>query len=120
MLKCCCEKQLRTVRDLNPLVEGQGQETEQELLVVVAETPDRLRVLVHNDDVTPYDFVVLILQSVFLLAAADARRVTGEAHTSGVALVAVLPEQVAKYRVGQAHALARTAGVPLTFSLQSE
>jgi len=78
---------LRTVRDLNPLVEGQGQETEQELLVVVAETPDRLRVLVHNDDVTPYDFVVLVLQSVFLLAAAEARRVTGEAHTSGVALV---------------------------------
>lgn len=103
---------------MDPLVEGQSQETEQELLVLVTETPDRLRVLVHNDDVTPYD--LMVLQSIFMLTAGEAGRVTLEAHTSGMALVAVLPEQDAKYRVGQAHALARDAGVPLTFSLQPE
>lgn len=107
-------------RKVDPLVEGQSQETEQELLVLVTETPDRLRVLVHNDDVTPYDLVVMVLQSIFMLTAGEAGRVTLEAHTSGMALVAVLPEQDAKYRVGQAHALARDAGVPLTFSLQPE
>lgn len=120
MLKFRRERSLLHARELDPLVEGQSQETEQELLVLVTETPDRLRVLVHNDDVTPYDFVVLVLQSVFMLAAGEAQRVTLAAHTSGVALVAVLPEQDAKYRVGQAHALARDAGVPLTFSLQPE
>ena len=120
LLKCYRERSLAQARELNPLVEGQSQETEQELRVLVTETPDRLRVLVHNDNVTPYDFVVMVLQSIFMLAAGEAQRVTLEAHTGGVALVAVLPEQEAKYRVGKAHALARTAGVPLTFSLQPE
>jgi ATP-dependent Clp protease adapter protein ClpS len=91
MLKFRRERSLLHARELDPLVEGQSQETEQELLVLVTETPDRLRVLVHNDDVTPYDFVVLVLQSVFMLEAGEAQRVTLAAHTSGVALVAVLP-----------------------------
>jgi ATP-dependent Clp protease adaptor protein ClpS len=88
------------------------------------ETRDRLapmyRVLIHNDDVTPMDFVVHILKSVFAKGTIDAVRVMWEAHTSGVALVEVAPLERAEFHVEQAHSLARAKPYPLTFSLEPE
>lgn len=76
------------------------------------------RVLVHNDDITPYDFVVSVLIRFFKLDAHEAERITWTAHTSGVALVAMLPLKVAQRRVGQAHFAAGLEGFPLTFSIE--
>jgi len=78
------------------------------------------RVIVHNDDVTPMDFVVRILTGVFALAATRAARVMLEAHHQGVAHVATLPLEEAEARVEKAHALARASGYPLTFTYEPE
>jgi ATP-dependent Clp protease adaptor protein ClpS len=78
------------------------------------------RVVIHNDDVTPFDFVVVVLRAVFHLTPPDAERVTFEAHTRGQASVAVLPLEEAKYRVGKAHGIARQAGFPLRFTIHLE
>jgi len=78
------------------------------------------RVLVHNDDVTPYDFVLVVLVRFFGLQAADAERVTWTAHNSGTALVAILPLSEAQKRVGQAHFAASLEGYPLTFTIEPE
>ena len=78
------------------------------------------RVLIHNDDVTPYDFVIQVLRAVFHLSAPEAEAVTWEAHTRGAAVVMVLPLEEAKHRVGQAHGLARAAGYPLAFTIEPE
>lgn len=78
------------------------------------------RVIIHNDDVTPYDFVIIVLRTVFYLSPFDAERVTYEAHTAGLAYVATLPLEEAKYRVGKAHGLARAAEYPLTFTIEPE
>jgi len=75
-------------------------------------------VIVHNDDVTPFDFVTGVLQVIFELRPADAYRVTLTAHQRGQAHVARLPIEDAKYRVYRAHRLARALGYPLTFSIQ--
>lgn len=74
-------------------------------------------VVVHNDDVTPFDFVTGVLQTIFELPPPDAYRVTLTAHNYGRALVATLPIEDAKYRVYQAHQSARARGYPLTFSI---
>jgi len=50
---------------------GQLEDTEQ-----TAELERLHRVLVHNDDVTPYDFVLVVLVRFFGLQAADAEQVT--------------------------------------------
>ena len=78
------------------------------------------RILIHNDDITPFDFVIAVLRSVFELSGRDALAVTTRAHVTGIAYVMTLPYEEAKYRVGKAHSLARAAGFPLTFSIEPE
>ncbi|MCY4082007.1 MAG: ATP-dependent Clp protease adaptor ClpS [Caldilineaceae bacterium] len=75
-------------------------------------------ILVHNDDVTPYDFVVDTLSHVFSLSAEIAETVTWEAHHKGVAPVCSRPQSEAKRLISDAHTLARAAGYPLTFSME--
>lgn len=75
-------------------------------------------ILVHNDDVTPYDFVVDTLGHVFSLSAEIAETVTWEAHHKGVAPVCFRPQSEAKRLISDGHSLARAAGYPLTFSME--
>jgi ATP-dependent Clp protease adaptor protein ClpS len=89
-----------------------------ELPVAETELEPPYRVLIHNDDVTPFDFVIAVLRAVFELSGRDALAVTTRAHVTGTAYVATLPYEEAKYRVGKAHSLARSAGYPLTFSIE--
>ncbi len=75
-------------------------------------------VIVHNDDVTSFEFVIGVLASVFELPGGDAERVAVRAHVTGQAFVATYPMEEAKYRVGRAHGAARAAGYPLTFTIE--
>ncbi len=88
----------------------------------VAQTTQRLapmyRVIIHNDEVTPMDFVVHVLMRYFKKEAADAVYIMQEAHEKGVALVDVMGLEEAEFRVDQVHAFARTAKYPLTFSIE--
>jgi ATP-dependent Clp protease adaptor protein ClpS len=78
------------------------------------------KVFIHNDDVTPYDFVVMVLQRFFGLNPLEAEQVTYIAHVSGVAYVITLPKSEAEKRVGQAHFAAGLEGYPLTFTIELE
>ncbi|MBI4769137.1 MAG: ATP-dependent Clp protease adaptor ClpS [Chloroflexi bacterium] len=77
-------------------------------------------VIIHNDDLTPMDFVVGVLQRIFELTVVRATAVMLEAHYNGRAHVITLPLEEAKYRVGQAHAAARAAQFPLAFTIEVE
>ncbi len=76
------------------------------------------RVIIHNDDVTPMDFVVIILQRIFQLSPLEAEHVMVTAHFNGQALVAMLPLSEAKTRVGKAHFAAQLEGYPLLFTIE--
>ena len=76
------------------------------------------RVMLHNDEVTPWGFVVVVLRIVFDFEQTRAEGITIEAHHTGLAEVTTLPKEQAKYCVGKAHGLAREAHYPLTFSLE--
>jgi len=78
------------------------------------------RVIIHNDDVTPYDFVIIFLVRFFQLDAQAAELVTWTAHTSGQALVVVLPLTEARLRVGRAHFAAAVEGYPLSFTIEPD
>ncbi len=97
------------------------QDTQRDLEWQVAEsTGGNAKVLLHNDDVTPYDFVVRMLITVFEFSAIRAVSVTQRAHVTGTACVGTYSLENAKYRVGQAHAMARAAGYPLTLTVELE
>ena len=78
------------------------------------------RVFIHNDDVTPFDFVIIILQRVFRLKSLEAEHVAFVAHASGIAYVATLPCPEAHRRVGKAHFAASLEGYPLMFTVETE
>ena len=78
------------------------------------------RILVHNDDVTTYTFVVAVLVQIFKLEVGKASDIAQEAHYKGLALVAVLPLEQAEFRVDQAHSVARTKKYPLTLTYEPE
>lgn len=101
---------------LDPVIQPEiGEDTEQ---LEALEPP--VRVYVHNDDTTPFEFVIIVLQRIFGLSAQDAEQVTYAAHTSGIAYVTTLPKREAEYKVDQAHFAAGLEGYPLTFTLESE
>lgn len=78
------------------------------------------RILIHNDDVTTMEFVVLVLLHVFKKSEREAVEIMFTAHQSGTALVAIMPLEVAELRIDQAHSMARTAKYPLTFTCEPE
>ncbi|RMG93947.1 MAG: ATP-dependent Clp protease adaptor ClpS [Chloroflexi bacterium] len=78
------------------------------------------RVFVHNDDITPYDFVVIILQRIFNLTPPEAEHVTFIAHVTGIAYVTTLPLKEAQEKVGKAQFAASLEGYPLSFSIEPE
>ena len=93
------------------ILEDHEQETELEPLY---------RVLIHNDHITPMDFVVQILKTIFYLANDRALEIMMTAHITGTAYVQTLPKPEAEKRVDKAHAEANWAGYPLQFSMEPE
>lgn len=78
------------------------------------------RIFIHNDDVTPMDFVVHLLVSVFLLPVINAEQVMLAAHLNGRAYVQTLQADEAQRRIGRACFAARLRRFPLQFSLEAE
>lgn len=77
-------------------------------------------VLVHNDEVTPFDYVMRILTGIFLLSEEIAEHVAQTAHDEGLAVVVIRPRSEAERLVKLARARARLDGFPLTFTIELE
>jgi len=78
------------------------------------------RVIIHNDDVTPMDFVVHVLTTIFNLLPPDAVDVMFTAHYRGKAVVQILPRSEAEKRINRAHFAAGLENYPLHFSMEAE
>ncbi|HEX5688875.1 MAG TPA: ATP-dependent Clp protease adaptor ClpS [Roseiflexaceae bacterium] len=95
--------------------------TDVEYVLVTDEELERpYRVIIENDDVTPMDFVVMILLTVFELDFESAMEVMLNAHNKGRALVRTMPFEEAQQRVHTAQSLARQSGYPLSFYLEPD
>ncbi|MCB0095162.1 MAG: ATP-dependent Clp protease adaptor ClpS [Caldilineaceae bacterium] len=77
-------------------------------------------VIIHNDDVTPYEYVILILEHIFMLSSEMAEHVTWMAHTNGQAIVVIRPRSEAERLIMAARGRSRMDGFPLTFSMEQE
>jgi ATP-dependent Clp protease adaptor protein ClpS len=92
---------------------------DEELAEQTSEEPP-YRVIIHNDDVTPMNFVMAILITVFFLENIHALQVMYTAHYHGSAYVQTLAREEAIQRVGRAHVTSRLNGYPLRFSIEKE
>ena len=94
-------------------------DVEEDTQEIPAEEP-LYRVLIHNDDVTPMDFVVMILEKIFFISRPDALTIMLTAHYTGMAYVQTLPKSEAQKRIGKAQFAAGLEGYPLKFSMEPE
>ncbi len=81
-------------------------------------TPSMYEVVMHNDDFTPMEFVVAVLEAFFSMERMVATRVMYEIHTTGRAICGVFSKDVAETKVDQVTEYARRHEYPLLCSLE--
>jgi ATP-dependent Clp protease adaptor protein ClpS len=82
--------------------------------------PPLYKVILINDDYTPREFVVMVLQAVFRMSEDQAHRVMITAHQRGVCVVAVFAKEIAESKATEATDLGKEAGFPLMFTTEPE
>ncbi|EGK71846.1 MULTISPECIES: ATP-dependent Clp protease adapter ClpS [Methyloversatilis] len=75
--------------------------------------PPLFKVMVLNDDYTPMDFVVGVLQKFFGMNREQATRVMLKVHTEGAGVCGIYPKDVAASKVEQVCTFARQHQHPL-------
>jgi ATP-dependent Clp protease adaptor protein ClpS len=82
--------------------------------------PRVYKVLLHNDDYTPMEFVVLVLKQVFNKSDPDSVSIMLHAHTHGMAVAGIYSFEVAETKVQETMARADKAGFPLLCTMEPE
>lgn len=80
--------------------------------------PPRYRVLLLNDDFTPMDFVVQVLELFFHLSREKATQIMLHVHTRGVGVCGVFSRDVAETKVAQVKDFARRHQHPLMCTME--
>ncbi len=80
--------------------------------------PRHYRVVMHNDDFTPMDFVVDILIDIFHKGVPEAERLMLMVHESGRAAVGAYPYDIAATKVQTALNRAREGGYPFRMTVE--
>ena len=87
---------------------------------VKTKKPSLYRVVILNDDYTPMEFVVFILERLFNKGAEDAYRIMLHVHNHGVGICGVYTYEVAETKVAQVRDLAQRNEHPLRCDLERE
>lgn len=85
---------------------------------VKVKRPKMYKVLVHNDDYTTMEFVVMVLRVVFFLDEAQSTSVMLHVHRNGSGVAGVYTFELAETRIRKATDLARQNDYPLKFSME--
>ena len=101
--------------------EKEDGDEDRELLVKTrpkTKRPPLYKVLLINDDYTPMEFVVMILEKFFGLTNAQAFDIMITVHKKGLAVVGVFSYEVAETKVAQVMDCARQHQHPFLLALQ--
>ena len=82
--------------------------------------PRRYKVIVLNDDFTTFEFVIMIMTTVFLKTLQQAEEIAETTHIHQKATVGTYSYDIAKSKVAKATAMARAENYPLSFEIEPE
>ena len=80
--------------------------------------PSLYRVVLLNDDYTPMDFVIQVLQKIFSMDQSNATRVMLQVHTEGKGICGVYTYEIAETKVVQVTGLAQQNQHPLLCTME--
>jgi ATP-dependent Clp protease adaptor protein ClpS len=101
-----------------------NEETDHESGLVVLESrpdvaePKRYKVILNNDDFTPMEFVVEILNMFFNLDEETATRIMLNVHTKGKGVCGVYSKDVAETKVNQVNQFSTESEQPLLCTME--
>lgn len=100
-----------------------GTEEDDGLAVQTAEpelaTPPMYKVVLHNDDFTPMEFVVEVLQTFFHMDSETAVQVMLTVHTQGKAICGIFTRDIAETKSHQVNQYARECQHPLLSDIEA-
>jgi ATP-dependent Clp protease adaptor protein ClpS len=80
--------------------------------------PSMYRVILLNDDYTPMDFVIEVLETFFRMPREQAARVMMSVHVKGVGVCGIFTRDVAETKVTQVNEYARSNQHPLLCAME--
>ena len=110
---------------LYPWIMTNENDDDSDVSVVLATRPKTKRpplykVLLLNDDYTPMEFVVAVLERFFNMSSAQSFEVMLTVHKKGVAVVGVFSHEIAETKVSQVMDFARRHEHPLQCTMERE
>lgn len=107
-----------------PVLSTQGDEQEEGGATTVLgrrfERPKLYKVFLHNDDYTTMEFVILVLQNVFLKNFEEANHIMLKIHNEGIGLCGVYTHEIAETKVSKATQMAKDNGHPLKCTMEAQ
>lgn len=82
--------------------------------------PPMYKVILLNDDYTPMDFVIHVLQIYFNKSKDEATHVMLQIHTQGLGICGIYPKEVAESKVAKVMAFCSKNQQPLQCTLEKE
>jgi ATP-dependent Clp protease adaptor protein ClpS len=82
--------------------------------------PARYKVMLYNDDYTPMEFVVAVLEQLFDKGPAQATQIMLQIHKTGLGVAGVFVLEVAETKVAAVHRAAEERGYPLRSGVEKE
>ncbi|HAQ50773.1 MAG TPA: ATP-dependent Clp protease adapter ClpS [Gammaproteobacteria bacterium] len=80
--------------------------------------PSKYCVLMLNDDYTPMDFVIEVLEGLFSMQPENAKLTMMKVHTEGLAKCGIYPFEIAEAKVEQANSYSQQHGHPLQCTME--
>ena len=90
------------------------QEKPREMVV----EPPLFKVLLHNDDYTTMEFVVMILESVFHKSAMEATKIMLNVHNTGIGVAGIYTRDIAETKAKLVQDLAKRYEHPLKCTIE--
>ncbi|MDP7396477.1 MAG: ATP-dependent Clp protease adapter ClpS [Lentisphaeria bacterium] len=96
---------------------------DEDVLIVektTAQKPRMFKVVLHNDDYTPMEFVIMVLEAVFNKTQEDAVHIMLSVHNQGIGVCGIYTADIAETKVAKVGDLAAVHEYPLKCTMEPE